>query len=334
MQRYGFILGILITILLAAVFPKGGAGPGYLLPDVVSKGGVCLIFFFQGLALKPNEIKRGALNWKLHLWIQSFIFVLAPVLAWMIVSVFGTEWDPALRVGFLYLGFLPTTITSAVAFVISAQGNVPAAIFNTSLSNVAGVFLTPLLTASAMGAVGSGSPPVGPLLLKISMILILPLLMGQIIRPWLAVAAVRYRPQIKKLTTGIVFFILYTAFCDSVLNETWSLLNVGDMTSVLVLTLMYMGLLTGIIWFVSLQNQLGFSEQDRSVAVFCGSQKTLAAGAPMAAFIFTAQPEVNLSLSLALLPLVIYHPCQLILAAMLLPKFRTRPPATSDEHSD
>jgi solute carrier family 10 (sodium/bile acid cotransporter), member 7 len=53
---------------------------------------------------------------------------------------------------------------------------------------------------------------------------------------------------------------------------------------------------------------LGFSIEDRIVAVFCGSKKTLAAGVPMARLIFGADP----GLSLILLPLMIYHPLQLV----------------------
>ncbi len=320
MKRYGFISGILIVLILAALFPTGGAGPGYLFPDVISKTGVCLIFFLQGLSLRPGEIREGAMNWRLHCWTQLFIFGLAPLWAWILLQLFGNSWSPDIAIGFIYLSLLPTTITSAVAFVISSSGNVPAAIFNTSLSNVLGVFLTPILTIKALGALGAATPPLSPLLSKISLMLILPLIIGQLVRPWLAEWIKRHRASVKKLTTGIVFFILYTAFCDSFLKKTWSALQPTEMAGVFGITCLFVALQTGTIWWITQSRWIGMSQSDRICAIFCGSQKTLAAGAPMAAFIFSTAEGNSIALSLVLLPLVIYHTCQLILAALMVPK--------------
>ena len=320
MQRYGFISGIIIVLILAACFPTGGAGPGYLFPNVISKTGVCLIFFLQGLSLRPDEIRDGAMNWKVHCWTQLFIFGLAPLWAWILLKTFGSSWSPNIAIGFIYLSLLPTTITSAVAFVISSSGNVPAAIFNTSLSNVLGVFITPVLTIKALGALGAATPPLSPLLIKISLMLLLPLIIGQLARPWLAELIKRHRANVKKLTTGIVFFILYTAFCDSFLKKTWNALQPTDMARVFGTTCLFLVLQTGSVWWITQQRWIGMNQADRICAIFCGSQKTLAAGAPMAAFIFSTADGNDIALSLVLLPLVIFHSCQLILAALLVPK--------------
>jgi sodium/bile acid cotransporter 7 len=58
---------------------------------------------------------------------------------------------------------------------------------------------------------------------------------------------------------------------------------------------------------------LGFSREDRITAIFCGSKKTLASGVPMAKLIFGAHP----GLGLILLPIMIYHPLQLIVGGIL-----------------
>jgi sodium/bile acid cotransporter 7 len=65
---------------------------------------------------------------------------------------------------------------------------------------------------------------------------------------------------------------------------------------------------------------LGFSEEDRIAAVFCGSKKTLASGVPMAQLIFGNNP----ALSLILLPIMIYHPLQLIICGILAVKWAER----------
>jgi len=54
--------------------------------------------------------------------------------------------------------------------------------------------------------------------------------------------------------------------------------------------------------------------------MFCGSQKTLAAGIPMAQLIFAGHPAMGL----ILLPIMIYHPLQLILCSGLASRWARR----------
>jgi sodium/bile acid cotransporter 7 len=50
----------------------------------------------------------------------------------------------------------------------------------------------------------------------------------------------------------------------------------------------------------------------------CAPQKTLAAGVPMAQLVFAGHP----GLGLILLPVLVYHPVQLIVGAWLIPRLR------------
>ena len=65
---------------------------------------------------------------------------------------------------------------------------------------------------------------------------------------------------------------------------------------------------------------LGFSREDRIAAIFCGSKKTLASGVPMAHLIFGAHPGIGL----ILLPIMIYHPLQLIVCGVLAQRWGKR----------
>jgi sodium/bile acid cotransporter 7 len=60
-------------------------------------------------------------------------------------------------------------------------------------------------------------------------------------------------------------------------------------------------------------NALKFSREDKITAMFCGSKKTLASGVPMAKLIFGAHP----ALGLILLPIMVYHPLQLVICGAL-----------------
>jgi len=65
----------------------------------------------------------------------------------------------------------------------------------------------------------------------------------------------------------------------------------------------------------------GFPIEDRITAVFCGSKKTLASGVPMAQLIFAGHP----GLSFILLPILIYHPMQLLICGWLAARWARRP---------
>src|SRR5207247_11368724 len=71
----------------------------------------------------------------------------------------------------------------------------------------------------------------------------------------------------------------------------------------------------------SASRALGFTREDRIAAMFCGSKKTLASGVPMAKLIFGAHP----GLGLILLPIMIYHPLQLMVGGVLAQRWRQEP---------
>jgi sodium/bile acid cotransporter 7 len=60
---------------------------------------------------------------------------------------------------------------------------------------------------------------------------------------------------------------------------------------------------------------------ERVTALFCGSKKTLASGVPMARLIFGAAPD----LGLILLPIMLYHPLQLVVGGWLAGRIARRP---------
>jgi sodium/bile acid cotransporter 7 len=65
---------------------------------------------------------------------------------------------------------------------------------------------------------------------------------------------------------------------------------------------------------------LGFSRADSIAVVLCGSKKSLASGVPMARLIFGSNP----ALSLILLPIMIYHPLQLVVGGWLAGRWARR----------
>ncbi len=305
-----FLCGLALAAGLAFLFPGPGAKGGWMQPELLTKAGVALIFFLNGAGLSFAAMRAGAMRWKLHAVVQLCTFLVFPVIG--LGAFFLLKWlvPGDLGLGFFYLCALPSTVSSSVALTAAARGNVPAAVFNATLSSLIGVVLTPLWVGVVLKTSGEVLP-LGKVLLDLCVWLVLPLVIGQASRPLTGAWITGHKALVNKVDRGTILLLVYTSFCDSVAGGVWS--NQG--WDVLLWTLLG----TTAIFFLVMRlsdaasRALGFPEQDRITAVFCGSKKTLASGVPMAQLIFGTHPGIGL----ILLPIMIYHPLQLVICSVL-----------------
>ena len=305
-----FLIGMVAATALAWALPGPGAAGGWLHPEVLTKAGVALLFFLHGLALSFAALRAGVLNWRLHSVVQACTFVLFPLLGVGLTAVLAGRIAPELNLGVFFLCALPSTVSSSVAMTATARGNVAGAVFNATFSSLIGVVLTPLWVAWAMKSTGQ-TQPIGPVIIDLLRWLVLPLVVGQLLRPWLGAWVQRHKSRIGVVDRLTILLLVYTSFCDSFKQGVWSGHGVGQ---VMLVAIMCAALFALVMMITSSTSRvLGFSREDRIAAIFCGSKKTLAAGVPMAKLIFGAHP----GLGLILLPIMIYHPLQLIVCGLL-----------------
>ncbi len=309
----GFILGLLAAVLLAFAFPGPGSHGGVLHADAVNNLGIALILFLQGLSLAFEQVRNGAGNWRLHTIIQGFTFVVFPIVGLLFAFLVPLAWpgEPAaIRDGFLYLCVLPSTVSTSVVLTAVARGNTAGALFNAALSNIAGVVATPLLVQLLMNRTGS-SGSFGPLLLQITLLTLLPFAAGMILRRWLHAAVDRRKIWITRISNGVILFIVYAAFCDSVKQRIWQqhgallTLQVGGLAALLFVVISLLAHGACLV--------LKLDRGDRIAAYFCAVKKTLAMGVPLAVLIFGDRAD----LPLILLPIMFYHPLQLFLNGLI-----------------
>lgn len=303
------------AVILAFVFPQGGARGGLINPDYINNGGIALILFFQGLSLAFEKVRSGVRNWRLHLIIQAFTFLIFPLVGllmdWIVPGIWTSE-PQAIRDGFLYLCVLPSTISSSVVFTAIARGNTPGALFNAAISNILGVIFTPFLVHLLMKTTGQAAATgFGPLLLKIMLLTLVPFSIGMILRPFVRVWADASRQWFTRISNGVIVFIVYSAFCDSVKEDVWHRHGASETFLTMAVVLL---LFTGISFLVyGSCLLLKLNREDRIAAYFCSVKKTLAMGVPLAVLIFGRSAE----LSLILLPVMLYHPLQLLVNGVL-----------------
>jgi len=314
LKKEWFLVGMAAAIVLAVLTPSIGRSGGVFHLDLFTGLGVALVFFLHGLGLSPKAIKAGISNWRLHIYIQSATFLFYPLIWVILGDTFLAYMPSALAFGFCYLLVLPSTISSSVAMTSVGKGNVPAAIFNASLSSILGIFITPLFIQLFMGFEGAELDLMASVI-SIAKLLLLPMILGQLARPYLLTFSEKHKSVVNKVDKYVILLIVYNAFSDSVSNGIWgefsfSLLAVSFVLCVLILLMMVHGIQWG-------ARRSGFALAEEVTAVFCGTKKTLAAGIPMAKVIFVGDPR----LGMLLLPIMLYHPIQLFYCAMLANRY-------------
>lgn len=306
---------MVIAMILAVLIPEFGRSGGILHLDDVTGMGIALVFFLHGIALSPKALKDGVSNWKLHLFIQAATFVVYPLL-WVIFGHGMQSIMPtALAFGFCFLFVLPSTISSSVAMTAIGRGNMPGAIFNASLSSILGVFITPFLIQFFMGLQGAQLNMMDSVL-SISKLLLLPMVLGQVLRPLLFSWIEKHKKVVGKADKYVILLIIYNAFSDSVSDGIWHNFSIDYLIMSLAICMVVLFSIIHLMrWGAKF---FGFDHADEVAAVFCGSKKTLAAGIPMAKVIFGADPR----LGMILLPIMIYHPLQIFYCAILANRYQ------------
>ncbi len=308
-QIDSYLLMLLGTVVLASVLPARGMWAP--IAGGMADAGIVLLFFLHGARLSRQAVLDGARNWRLHLTIGAMTFVIFPLLGLGIRILPGLERDMA--TGLLFLTLLPSTVQSSIGFTAIARGNVAAAVCSASFSNLAGIFLTPLLVALLITG-KSGGISTG-MILTIAFQLLLPFLAGHFLRPWIGGWVMRQKRLLAFVDKGSILMVVYTAFGAAVVEGLWQRVAPGDLAMVVIIA----GALLAVVLALSygIGRAMGFPRADAIVLQFCGSKKSLATGVPMAGVLF-APAQVGA----ILLPVVIFHQIQLMVCAVLAQRYR------------
>lgn len=305
LDRYMILLAA--TVLLASLLPAQGAFAAAL--SHVTYWAVALLFFLYGAKLSSATIVQGLTNWRLQLGCLLSTYTLFPLLALVLAPVIGLYLPAAFAVGVLYLGCLPSTVQSSIAFTSVSGGNVAGAVCAASASNLIGVALAPLLFA-VMLPQGSGITIEASALWKICQQILLPFALGQLCRPVLGGFLNRHRLPTMIVDRGSILLIVYAAFSAGVTNGIWRIVGAGELAGLLIGVAVLMALVMVIIWAAG--RTAGMDRADRFALFYCGSTKSLATGLPMAGILFQGQ-----DLAMIVLPLMLFHLMQLFVCAIV-----------------
>lgn len=313
MKSHKFIIALFASILLAYLFPTALSN----LPlKQITNIGIGMIFFFYGLKLAPAELKLGFLNYRSHVLIQLTTFVLFPLLTLLFIPFFKGGVTSELWLAVLFLGALPSTVSSAVIMVAIARGNLPTAIFNASLSGLIGIVATPLWLSIFM--MKSGEFEILDIVLKLFLQIMLPLIIGLLLQQYLGKLARAHNATLGLFDKSVIVLIVFTSFSDSFNSNLFDTIKLLDLLKLFGIVAVLFFLVYWLIGFIC--RLMGFSLKDSITSKFCGSQKSLVHGSVMIKIIFGN----SASLGLFLLPIMFYHILQLLFISIFAENYRKR----------
>jgi solute carrier family 10 (sodium/bile acid cotransporter), member 7 len=305
-----FLLALIGVVALAYFVPGLGSKASPVPWHGITTVGVALVFFFYGLKLSFEKLRAGMRNWRLHTLVQLSTFGLFPVLALLVRPFFGAEGGELLWQSIFFLCALPSTVSTSVVMVSIAGGNLPAAIFNASISSLLGIALTPLLCSFFLHT-GTGGGQLWSLVVQLLWQVVLPVGAGVLLNARFHTFADRHKAGLRIFDQVTILLIVFTAFCDSFAEGIFSRYRPADVFKLGAGMVGLYLLVFGIIW--GLSRALKFPRADQIVAVFCGSKKSLVHGSVMASLLFPGAAATGL----ILLPLMLYHALQIVLASSM-----------------
>ncbi len=303
-----FTILLFVMVILASVMPVSGQAADVF--GSITTVAIAILFFLHGAKLSREAVLEGLMHWKLHGLVFAFTFALFPVLGLLAKPFLLPMLGQELYWGFLFMCFLPSTVQSSIAFTSVAQGNVAAAVCSASFSNIIGMLITPLLVAYFILGQSTHSFDPTSSILQITLLLLVPFILGQLLRPWIFPQMKKMPKIVKVFDQGSILMVVYGAFSSAVVAGLWQQVSLSTLFALVVACSVLLTIIMLLTLYIP--RALGFNRADQKAIFFCGSKKTLASGVPMAQILFIGQP-----LGMIVLPIMIFHQIQLMVCGII-----------------
>ncbi|MBN3316528.1 NTCP7 protein, partial [Atractosteus spatula] len=287
-RKEWFIIGIVLVITFAKLEPSIGVKGGPLKPEItITYVAVTLIFFNSGLSLKTEELTSALMHVRLHLFVQIFTLVFFPAATWLFLQFLAfTNINKWLLIGLQTVGCMPPPVSSAVILTKAVGGN-------------------------ELGS--SSSVPFSSIFSQLFMTVVVPLIIGQIVQRYSKEWLERKKLPFGTISSCVLLMIIYTTFCDTFSNPTIDLDKFSLIVVILIIFSIQLGFML-LTFLFSTGKKSGFTPADTVAIMFCATHKSLTLGIPMMKIVFAGHEH----LSLISIPLLIYHPTQILLGSVLV----------------
>ncbi|MHC4662093.1 MAG: bile acid:sodium symporter [Planctomycetota bacterium] len=297
---------------------------------------IAALLFLSSFSMRPNKMREGIMSGRVHLgafitnWIAATGFALA-------IGFIFFRNQPGAFAGILIVAAIPSTMASAAVWTRLAGGNDGVSIGYIFICNLSSVIITPTILAiglyfAGIEIIGKDGEPVNLYVLfsflktlkKLALILILPVLTGQLFRFLIREnKAERLRKPVTYITQLLVLFMIFIAVGRA--HDKISEISIGRF---LVILFALPGLHILLLVVAYIIGRLMKLEQDKLIPLlFGGAQKTLPVGIYLGEEFF----KLNPALGLASIPTIVFHPTQLVIDLFVVEIFNARAKKARDK---
>lgn len=180
--------------------------------------------------------------------------------------------------------------------------------------NMIGVFLSPILILGYLGVTGDIN--LFEVFYKLALRVVLPVIVGQIVQKNMPKVVEYYKKNkkyFKKFQEYCLVFIVYTVFCRTFEDDSDS--SIGDIFLMILFVFLFLMAFMTVAWQM-LGFMYGSQPKMRVMGLYGCTHKTVAMGVPLINAIYEDNPSVGLYT----LPLLIWHPMQLVIGTFLSPR--------------
>lgn len=303
------------VILIARAYPP--LGSVYLLPQITATWiTVLFVFFLAGLGIKTDELKNVFKRFFFNVFVQiyNFFIVSAIVYGFSLVMIIIGALSKSLADGMIICSCLPVTINMVVVLTKSAGGDEGSAVFHAAFGNMIGVFLSPALIYWYIGI--TTEIDLLSVFIKLATRVLFPIFVGQVLVnkvKFVNKFVRKYKKFFVKAQIYALVFLVYTVFCKTFSKGSSS--SIADIFLMIFFQFILLFVVMILSWFLL---RLLFRDEPklRVMGFFGCTLKTVAMGIPLIDAMFENDPNVGLYT----LPLLIWHPMQLIIGTLLVPR--------------
>jgi len=308
--RKRWFLAVLLAVASGGyAFPAVGRAVGNNLPGGTASA-ILVTLFLMSFTLRTDAIFAGFTKLKGITIALAVTYLVLPVLFYLCAVLCYSE-SRDIATGLFILAAVPCTLASSPIWTRIAGGNDALALVITMISNGLNFLIAPFI----LKLLAETTVAIDPLAMmwKLFVVVFLPITAGQIFRLKLREFADRYKPAIGVGSQVIILCIILIAVSKAGSGSAGLSVGLiaGVALAVSVLHLLAVGLivLSGKIFKLD--------ARDRVAVVFGGSQKTLPLSLHINTEFFGGAP-------LAVLPIMLYHACQLVIDSVASEMFKAR----------
>ena len=307
LKKYWFFIGLALIILCAFKFPQAGAK---IKEWNLLKIAIFIAFLITGLTLETKTIISEIKNFKGLTTALLSTFVLFPVITFLLTKLFFRD-NPDFVIGAYILAVAPVTVASGTVMTAVAKGNIPLSLFICVAANFLAIFTIPLSLNLLIQFEQQIDLPILAMIKSLALIVLLPIVIGQLLRPKLINLIKSCRKAFSIFSQLIVLLIIFNACAASTQRISW-------LGSAFFSALIFVIILHALILLLNLILAKSIALNLPSTAAFTihTSQKTLTVSYVVWSTYFTAFPQ-------AMLPIILYHLVQMIADTFVAHRFKT-----------